>query len=111
MLVLRLKSDNVWYSYYALFVPFMSYFIIHSISHFIGVSLCMLYIYLFFHLRLLDIKRLDPGGVRSYIYFFYYVRPKVFTVSFKCHYDYYILIYFPVGYDSSNLFLCYMWYG
>ena len=40
----RLKSDYVWYFYYALFVPNMPHLIITyiSISHFIGVSLCML---------------------------------------------------------------------
>ena len=65
-LVLRLKSDYVWYFYYALFVPFMFHLIIHTISHYIGVLSCILYIYFSIHYRLLDNKRLDPGGVRFY---------------------------------------------
>ena len=47
----------------ALFVPFK------FSSHFIGVSSCMLYIYIWFdHYRLLDNKRLDLGGVRLIFY-------------------------------------------
>ena len=43
--------------------------IVHSISHFIGVSSCMLYIYIWSdHYRLLDNKRLDLGGVRLIFY-------------------------------------------
>ena len=82
-LVLRLKSDYVWYFYYALFVPFMFHLIIHSISHFIGVALCMLYIYLFYHRQIWIPKRLDPGGVRSYYTMYVYGILR----SVYCHYD------------------------
>ena len=68
--ILRLKSDYVWYFYYALFVPFMFHLIITYIPFLIlyGVSLCMLYICLLNRLRLLDNKRLYLGGVRLTFY-------------------------------------------
>ena len=63
-LVLRLKSDYVWYFYYALFVPNMPHLIIIyisiSISHFHRGLIVHVVKMLVSYLRI--ITRLDPGG-------------------------------------------------
>ena len=62
-LVLRLKSDYVWYFYYALFVPFMFHLIIPTfhLSLYRGLIVHVVYMSVI-SFPALDSKRLDPGG-------------------------------------------------
>ena len=77
--------------------------IIHSISHCIGVSSYMLYIYLFLSSPAIDILHLEPGGVRSFYTILHFMD---FLQSVFCPCDSYIIIYyFTVGCACYNLFI------
>ena len=95
----------------ALFVPFKFHHIVHSISHFIGVSSCMLYD-LFITSSWDNYTSRSGWGLGSEL-LYYVVHFLAITVCsclylVNCPYDSPKYAYSTICYDITQLFICYM---